>query len=490
MSTEPERDLRLDSWNTNQNELAKITLNNPLMSKDIWYTIEDLGLKVNAHNKTLLINFSYIQQDWLKLLVKSYTLTRSKQGISAQYLRDEVYNIKRFSVFIEAENVFLIRHIDNNLFDRFSFDLKLSKLSEKTISSTYSTLKTFFNLCRLEGWLEINTYWFQGKIKNILPQNDEIDYIPEEVWRQLNEYLHYLPEPIQRMVLIIRSIELRIGELLNLPLDCLRQRGDQWRLRFETEKNRTIDELPIVEELVAIIKEQQLYAKEQFGNTCNILFHAHKPGANIIYRPNPKVMKGDSFNGWLNRLADQHNICSSDGQIWHFRSHQFRKTVGTIMTNAGVRDLIIQKYLRHRSPDMQRNYKHLLKKVLRDELDELIENKKYVDCAGQIVIENRDKDIVTEVMRSRLHAITTQVGECHLSILLPPCPTVNACLQCEHWLTSTEDLAALKDDIQRVEKELEISSRLGMITQSKGLELDRQKLLIRIEGLEKINGKN
>ena len=46
------------------------------------------------------------------------------------------------------------------------------------------------------------------------------------------------------------------------------------------------------------------------------------------------------------------------------------------MTNAGVRDLVIQKYLRHRSPDMQNYYKHLLKQVLGSEYQELIQEKK------------------------------------------------------------------------------------------------------------------
>ncbi len=154
------------------------------------------------------------------------------------------------------------------------------------------------------------------------------------------------------------------------------------------------------------------------------------------------------------------------------------------MTNAGVRDLIIQKYLRHRSPDMQNYYKHLLKEVVGEEYQELMQSTKYVDSTGKIVKEHKPKNVITELMRRKMYQVTTNYGECHRPVLKSPCQTVNACWQCEHWLTSTDDLNYLKQDLQRIDEELEIATNLGLVRQSKGLTDDKERLIVRIQGLE------
>jgi hypothetical protein len=87
-----------------------------------------------------------------------------------------------------------------------------------------------------------------------------------------------------------------------------------------------------------------------------------------------------------------------------------------------------------------------------------------------------------------MYQITTQYGECHRPILKSPCQTVNACWRCQHWRTSTDDLPDLKDDLERVDQELETARKLGMRRQKQGLEEDRNNLLNCIEGLEGING--
>ena len=487
MSILAHNNLSLDSWAIKESELANSLLANPLLKKDVWHTINDLGLQTNQHERVLTISFKSIRQDWLKTTSKLYVLVRSNRKLSAAYIQDEVQYLSRFSQFIEQKSIFRVEQINAQLFDEYDYYLKSLKLSPKTITHQYTTLNNFFNYCRDEGWLEVNTYWFKGRRNRSTPKNDDVEYIPEEIWQQLNEHLHYLPEPIQRMVIVIRATGLRIGELLNLPLDCLRKRDDQWRIRFLTEKYKVDDELPICEELVVIIKEQQEYIRQTFKYNYNILFSAN--ASRYYYIPVPKVMHLRGLSQRLNKLAQEHNICTNEGQIWHFKSHQFRRTFATIMTNAGVRDLIIQKYLRHRSPDMQNYYKHLYKEVLGDEYQELMKETNYVNNTGKLVLTHKPKYLITEAIRGRMHQITTQYGECHRPILEAPCQTINACWQCEHWLTSTDDLPVLEQDLQRVEIELNTISALGMVRQQQTLTVDKQMLLIRIEGLQKLNAK-
>lgn len=469
-------------WLITQSSEDNRLLSNPLLKKDIWQTVEDLGLKTAEHNKVVTLNFKQIKQKWLKLLIKLYILARSSHNLSPKHFASIISCVNNFSAFIQKKSIDTDEQINNYFFEEYNYYLKTSKFSEKTISNYFNYLRVFLNWCRQEGWLNINTYWFKGKTKTFKPNNNAIEYIPEEVWQQLDECLHYLPEPVQRMVIVIRSTGLRIGELLNLPLDCLRKRGHQWRIRFVTEKYKVEDEIPICTELVAVVQEQQEYIRYYFNDKYNNLFSSY----NIKGEGQPvcRVMQIDRLNDFLNKIAKENNIFTKEGKLWHFKSHQFRKTVATVMTNAGIRDLIIQKYLRHRSLDMQHYYKHLIKQVLGDEYQELMQETKYVDSMGKLVITHKPKDLITELLRRRMYQITTQYGECHRPILKSPCQTVNACWQCEHWLTSNHDLEYLKKDLYRIEAELKIATEQGLNRQQQGLMNDQQKLRHRIQGLD------
>ena len=471
-----------------ETEVPSQLLKNPLLQKDVWRIKEDLGIDSLEHDKRLTINFRKIQPKWLNLLAKMYILTIVNTKPSCSTIRKDITCLVNLAKFLKEKEIEKIQYINNELFEEYDYWIHLTLVKKDTICRDYSAFEKFFNVCSRENWLKINTYWFKKRKKKSKPNNNDIEYLPEEVWNQLEENLCYLPQPIQRKILIIRTLGLRIGELLNLPLDCLRKRGNQWRLRLkETEKFKVEDELPIPEILAAIIKEQQEYITENFGNSykklfCSINGNSH----NFNCVPVAKVMNINSFNLWLNRLAEKCNILTQDGQLWHFSSHQFRRTVATIMTNAGVRDLIIQKYLRHRNPEMQNYYKHLLKEVIGEEYQELIKEKNFVNIEGKIVATHKPQDAIEEYMRIRLHQISTQQGECHRSNLKKPCPTVNGCWRCGDWMTSEKDLPYLKQDLERLKNELKKTNKLGMVRVAKEIQKDINYLEIRIKALEGI----
>ena len=463
---------------------------NPLLQKDVWHTVDDLNLKISPHQRVFTLNFQTIALDWFRLLAKLYILVKAKPNQPAGTIVSYVTYLRGFSKFLVRKHIYNPKQIDNEIFKEFDYYLTAKGLKDGSLNHYRTTICNFFDICRVERWIDVNTYWFRGKRITVRPNNDEVDYIPEEVWHQLEENLYHLPEPLQRMILVIKTTGIRGGELLSLPLDCLRKRGKQWRLRLTTEKYNIDDEIPIaVPELVAVIKEQQEYIKQIFGNKFGNLFcsnHSghHRKDGTLTFSPSPRVMGIGTFNKWLNRLAKKANIQTSEGAVYEFKSHQFRRTVGTVMTNAGVRDLIAQKYLRHRSPDMLPHYQHLLKQTLGDEFEELIKDKKYHDVSGKVVKTIKAQSPITEFIRRKMYPLTTQYGECHRPILKSPCYTVNACWRCEHWRITEDDFNYLKEDLARVEEELQIAKTLQMTRQIQGLEGDRDNLLAIIQGIE------
>ena len=61
-----------------EKEIPSQLLQNPLLQKDIWRTVDDLNLKINAHKRKLTLNFESLKPAWFKLLVKLYILVKSK----------------------------------------------------------------------------------------------------------------------------------------------------------------------------------------------------------------------------------------------------------------------------------------------------------------------------------------------------------------------------------------------------------------------------
>ena len=479
------------------------SLNNPLLDKDIWNTKEDLKLKINEHRRLLTLDFTVFKEDWFNFLVKLYILKISQPNKPATTIVGKLSWLKKFNIFLMENGVDNPKKINNQVMESFILWIKDQNLSQNSAYSIFSVVRIFLDTCRREGWFDFETYYLQNNPFSTNYISTKIDYLPEEIWNQLNDNLHRFPEPLQRMVLIIRALGLRAGEILTLPFDCLRKRGNKWNLRLTTEKIDIEDELFIVPDLVAIIKEQQRYIREHLGENYNYLFCSSKrligwTSASLeekkelfrIFIPVPKVMGLHLFNKRLNQFADLFQIKSSSGEIWRFRSHQFRKTVGTVLTNTGVRDLIIQKYLRHRSIDMQNYYKHLLEKVIGDEYEELMKEKQYIDNTGKIVATHKPTNVVNELIRRKRHQITTQYGECHRPIIKSPCQKINACWSCEHWRTSLDDLDLLKNDLNRVEEEKQIAEKLGMIRQKQGLEDNFNSLKKRIDTLERIHDTN
>lgn len=462
-------------------------LENPLMEKDVWQTVDDMNWKVNAHRKKLTINFSTIQIDWLKLLAKIFIIVKFPSKSNSLTASNYIVKIASFSRFLVKHNILKPKDINDEVFNNYELYLIKNNIIDK--GKSFSNIHTFLKTCRREGWLNIDTYWFKNKSKKS-PKNDKkVEYIPEDVWHQLEENLYMMPEQFQRMVLIIKTTGIRVGELLTLPFDCLRKREGQWRIRLTTEKYDIEDEIPIlVPELIAIIKEQQYYIQSLFEDKFKYLFCSNKSGGksngNLLLYPVAKVIHYKTFNNWLNRFAKKANIRSKDGELWHFSSHQFRRTVGTVMSNAGVRDLIVSKYLRHRSPKMLSHYQSLFKETLRDELKDLLRERKYVDITGKEVEKIKPNDYIAEYIRRKSYPRTTILGECHRSILKSPCPTVNACLSCKDWKVELEHLEDLKLFLGRINQELSITQDLGMSRQEQILQNEKNTLVRVIKRLE------
>jgi integrase len=354
---------------------------------DIW-TYEHLGYEkgIHFHHK---MNFSYIQQPWLKYYYKKYILYMSSTRLAFSTLIGKVGAINIFSEFLKQ----IAYHqefegINRDLIIEYFAYLKINKYSYSTHTHCISTLKTFFETGILNHWFNVDPALIRPedwiKQPKRLPR-----FIPEEVMKQLNQHLDDLPEPVMLMVLVDIECGFRIGELTRPKLDCLKSNGkDGWYIQYYMYKMNKEHTKPISNELAKVIQDQQAYIKQLFGTDFIYLFCGRARGSGRrnskgVFIPKKEVMSGQSFSRHLNTVAEKAQIKDSSGKIWRFQSHQFRHTVGTRMINAGVPQHIIQRYLGHESPEMTSIYAHIFDETLRKEIEKFHEST-VVNFQGQL----------------------------------------------------------------------------------------------------------
>jgi integrase/recombinase XerD len=429
---------------------------------DDYWTASELGLQTSPHQTDGdKVNFSYIEQEWLKRDIKRFIRYIATKTTSFKSVQRYIYCFRRFSVFISQNpTINQIEDINRSVVIDYLDYLNKKSLASVTKSHSISTLSSFFETGVANQWFNVEPYLirredYPSRSKS-LPR-----YIPNEVIRQLNEHLNALPEPITRMVLVIQECGLRIGELCQLPLDCLKQDSKGgWFIQFMRWKMKRETTLPISIELAQVIQEQQVYIQQHFGKDYKYLFCGRKASPEFI--PVPKVMSDESFINHLKRLAEQFDICDSTGKRWNFQTHQFRHTVGTRMINNGVPQHIVQRYLGHESPHMTMVYAHIHDATLRKEIDKYLDTK-VVNINGEVletIHPELDNDGNLQWMKKRVLAETLPNGYCGLPAQLT-CSKGNACLTCGDFRTTVEFLDRHKEQLERTNKVLEVAKANG-----------------------------
>ncbi len=426
------------------------------LGDDVWHA-SDLGLNPNDYKNDCRIFFVHIHQDWLKETAKKfirYGATFRKFSTLKAY----VSTFNSFSEFLQENYPNLTGEaLDRNvIIDYYDF-LNKQGLGTAVKRIRISNLRQFFETINLNSWHKIPHYLIRledfPRQKKIKPR-----YIPEEVLAQLNQHLELLPKPVMRMVLVLQETGLRISELVQLSLNCIKQdRNGDWFLQYLQGKFSKEHTIPISREIAKVIQEQQEYIKQNLlcYQPYSYLFCANQQGVNRQnFMAVPYFMSPHTFIRYLKLLAQEKNICAQSGEQWNFQSHQFRHTVGTQMINNGVPQHIIQRYLGHESPEMTMNYAHIHDQTLKKEIAKFHE-RKVVNVVGEIVDSTTpelDNNLDLHLLKKKVLAQALPNGSCARPIVLGECPHANACLTCGDFRTTLEFLDQHKAQLEETEK--------------------------------------
>ena len=437
-------DRRISLFRLLYHTLAEVYDDRPETEKDIW-DLRKLSIPLNLSTCLHRLNFTVLSQPWLRSLAKHY-LKYNLTIHSASDCANKLSAIRQFSHFLAQEAPQTPgTNLDRALILRYLSYLQEQKLAVAVRHRYLVNLRTFLETCVHQ--LHVSSLMQEPLIFNDdlpkLPDQGTRE-IPEEVLVQFRTHLEALPTTTLRMVTILLETGLRLNELCQLPVDCLIcDDKHEWYLRLYQSKTHWEHVIPLVETaVVGAIQAQQQDIRAKWGNDCPYLFPSPTSHTKPCLQP--------TFTRRLNEWAVKYQIKDRKQKLYHFTAHQFRHTLGMKLINEDVPLEVVSRLLGHRSLSMTQIYARVRDKKVRADLERVAHKRKTVDYQGNAVKgDPRANDSEVQMTRKGVRGQTLGVGGCARLIVLGDCTHANKCLTCPMWLTSTEDLPALKSFYDR-----------------------------------------
>jgi len=308
-------------------------------------------------------------------------------------------------------------------------------------------------------------------------------YLPVDADRRLTETLQASDYRLAADALLLaRAVGLRIGELLDLELDCVHEIvGHGSWLKVPLGKLDTERMVPLDDETVALVDRISLTR-----STGRPLPHPRTGRATqFLFTHHGRRLSQNAVRAELARSAEV-------AGIGHVTPHQLRHTYATALVNAGVSLQALMALLGHVSAEMSLRYAHLFDATVRAEYERALTLAKtrigpMPTPTGRTTIpvtaaagdrsgrcgHNADwRD--APVIKSRLAG-----GHCLRAPAQGACPYANICEHCPSFRTDTASVAVLA--AQRID-----TAALADDAEQRGWidEADRhRKLLARLDTL-------
>jgi integrase len=301
------------------------------------------------------------------------------------------------------------------------------------------------------------------KLPQVLPR-----YLPVDVDRRLTEVLTDRPgnELAACALRLQRSCGLRIGELLDLELDCVHEvpgHGSWLKIplgKLETERMVPLDDdiLELIDRITEIRSHGRPMPHPRYRRPAQFLFTHHG-----------RRLSQQAVRDELDRSAEAAGLS-------HITPHQLRHTYATALVNAGVSLQALMALLGHMSAEMSLRYGRLFDKTVRDEYDralDLAKQQARTPTAGRVSLPLADitggadwKD--TPLIKSRMSG-----GFCLRAPAQGACTYANICEHCPSFHAEPSSLPILA--AQRVD-----AAALARDAENRGwiAEAERHKQLI------------
>ena len=165
--------------------------------------------------------------------------------------------------------------------------------------------------------------------------------LTDEQDRLIQQELSRRDDRDSNALLLLRHTGMRIGECLDLPLDCLRRIGqNQWAIHVPLGKLQTERLVPVDSFVCGIVDRLRALRCQD----------SHAADGFLLSRPRGRMALGADLRTSLHRIA------AAVGITTRIVPHQFRHSYATEILRAGVSLPVLMKLLGHQSPKMTMRY--------------------------------------------------------------------------------------------------------------------------------------
>lgn len=315
---------------------------------------------------------------------------------------------------------------------------------------------------------DINNPFDEVKFSHIRNMEENSKPIPDIVFEQLKCYKEELNPRYQIICDIFEMTGLRAKEVVSLKEDDVYYDKEVkvWVLQyipFKTLKSRRKNNIPdhhpiVIPEILGLTIKKQEEETKKLREEFNLPFIFINK-SNMGHRFS--LTQAQAFVDALNRLAKKHNIVDDNGELWHFTSRQYRKTVAVNMIDNGATEQEISSQFAHLDNKTAKIYYAEVRKMRLSELNTDFFKKKF-----DLALGGEQLKLYTEEERRALYVDfclkyrEVELGMCSKHMSQGPCGLrvgKTNCATCRNLCTGLKYLdkwIALRDSQKKIVDEL------------------------------------
>ena len=280
--------------------------------------------------------------------------------------------------------------------------------------------------------------------------------LPPDADRDLMAAVNALADLFARHGLtILRGTGMRLGELLDLELDCLWDFGPSgtW-VKVPLGKLGTERTVPLDDETLTAFDAWMA----QRGTQCALTHPRHGQPADFLFVERGRRLSAYRLRHGLDDAVAAAGLRGRDNTALHITPHQLRHTYGTTLVNAGMSLQALMALPGHVSAEMTLRYATLASPTVRAAYETAMTKVRarqslFVRPAGRSTAPDRVEWLQSEMLKTRVAH-----GYCSRDLVAEACPYANICEQCDNYVTAPEfqpaleaqldDIRTLRDDAQ------------------------------------------
>lgn len=408
----------------------------PINKKSVWRA-EHFGQIDEKKNK---IDFSAINQVKMQLAIRNFLyfkLNTIDFSTATHYFR----TLTRFCHWLYEydDDIISFNQVTREVLEDYYLFLRVeSGLSQHEINASILDLSVAFEYGLIsENSLYPSTPLFLNTDYYFKTERKANFYTPEEI-KSIFSIIPYLPKVYGRILLVLHHCGMRIGEILRLPIDCLKHDGAQAYINTYMYKTERYVKMPINKSIEMLLQKEITYVKRTYPDSLFVFLN--DDGSKISYRHFIKTVK---------QVIAEHDIKDRNGLPLLFGTHRFRATKATELINIGEDPTRAAEMLGHKSLASLSHYVTATQTSLNEYMQEYLRKE-------SIMINSIGK-MDAFPLEEYNNAIPLCNGYCCRPVELGVCDKLNACLTCSQFRPTTNHLIAYKLQLAELESSLVVA---------------------------------